>query len=348
MHREYHPADMHHLRAHAFDEGGAAAHHHDDHRALYALTALMGLLIGGDLLFGALGWEAWRAPMGVSLVMVAAVLGGARIVYGALEALVHGSVGADVALAQACLAALVIGQPFVAAEVVFIALVGEVLEAVTFERTQRAIHRLLDQTPRTARVRRDGQEREIPAHQVVVGDTVIVRPGEKVPIDGPVVAGRSAVDQAALTGETLPVDKGPGDPVFTGTVNQFGVLEVRAEKVGHETTLGQVLRLVAEAQHRKAPLQRAADRLARYFLPVVETVAGLTLLAGYALGWPDVWMRTVAVLVVACPVRLILATPAAILASMAWLARHGVLIKGARRSNAWRRATPSRSTRRAP
>jgi P-type Cu+ transporter len=328
MHREYHPADMHHLRAHAFDEGGAAAHHHDDHRALYALTALMGLLIGGDLLFGALGWEAWRAPMGVSLVMVAAILGGARIVYGALEALVRGSVGADVALAQACLAALVIGQPFVAAEVVFIALVGEVLEAVTFERTRRAIHRLLDQTPRTARVRRDGEEREIPAHQVVVGDTVIVRPGEKVPVDGPVVAGRSAVDQAALTGETLPIDKGPGDPVFTGTVNQFGVLEVRAEKVGHETTLGQVLRLVAEAQHRKAPLERAADRLARYFLPVVETVAALTLLAGYALGWPDVWLRAVAVLVVACPCALILATPAAILASMAWLARHGVLIKG--------------------
>ena len=106
------------------------------------------------------------------------------------------------------------------------------------------------------------------------------------------------------------------------------MLEVRAEKVGHETTLGQVLRLVAEAQHRKAPLERTADRLARYFLPVVEVVAGLTLAAGYCFGWPDVWLRAVAVLVVACPCALILATPAAILASMAWLARHGVLIKG--------------------
>ena len=327
MHREYHPADMHHLRAHAFEDGGTHARA-EDHRSLYSLTAVLGVLIAADVTFGAVGWESWRSPGGVSLILAAAVLGAARIVYGALDALVHGKLGADVALAQACLAALVIGQPFVAAEVVFIALVGEVLEAITFERTQRAIHRLLDQTPRTARVRRDGVESEIPASQVVVGDLVIIAAGERVPVDGPVVAGRSTVDQAALTGESLPVDKGAGDPVYTGTVNQFGVIEVRAEKVGHETTLGQVLRLIAEAQHRKAPLERAADRLARYFLPVVEVAAGLTLLAGYLLKWPDVWLRTVAVLVVACPCALVLATPAAVLASMAWFARHGVLIKG--------------------
>src|SRR6185312_8084851 len=131
--------------------------------------------------------------------------------YGAIEALAHGRIGADVALAQACLAALVIGQPFVAAEVVFIALVGEVLEAVTFDRAQRAIHRLLDQTPRTARVRRDGEEVEIPAGLVLVGDTVIVRAGEKIPVDGPVLVGRSSVDQSALTGEPIAADKGPGD-----------------------------------------------------------------------------------------------------------------------------------------
>ncbi len=328
MHREYHPTDMHHLRAHAFEDGGIDAHHHQDHQSLYALTTLLGLLLGAEVLFSTLGWESWRAPGGISLALVAAIIGGVRIVYGALEALAHKKIGADIALAQACVAALVIGQPFVAAEVVFIALVGEVLEAITFDRTQRAIHRLLDSTPRTARVRRDGVESEIPAQNVIVGDLVVVRPGERIPVDGPVVAGRSAVDQAALTGESLPIDKGVGDPVFTGTINQFGVLEVHAEKVGHETTLGQVLHLVAEAQHRKAPIQKAADRLAGYFLPVVEGVAGLTLLVGYLLRWPDVWMRTVAVLVVACPCALILATPAAILASMAWLARHGILIKG--------------------
>ena len=132
-----------------------------------------------------LGLPEWR-PLGLSLSLVAAVLGAVYIVYGALEALVHGRIGADIALAQACLAALVIGQPFVAAEVVFIALVGEVLEAVTFARTQRAIRRLLDQTPRTARVRRDGVEVEIPAREVAVGDLVVVRPGERIPVDGPV------------------------------------------------------------------------------------------------------------------------------------------------------------------
>ncbi len=335
MHREYHPADMHHLRAHAFGDDGAhhdhhhdGHHHHDDPRSLYTFTAILGVLIGGDLIFGWLGWEQFRAPLGISLAWVAAILGAVRIVYGAVEALAEGRIGADIALAQACVAAIIIGQPFVAAEVVFIALVGEVLEAVTFARTQREIHRLLDQTPRTARVRRDGVEQEIPVPQVVPGDLVLVRAGERVPVDGPVLVGRSSVDQSALTGESMPVDKGPGDSVFTGTINQFGLIEVRAEKVGHESTLGQVLRMVAEAQHRKAPLEREADRYARYFLPVVEVVAVLTVAAGYLFRWPDTWSRAVAVLVVACPCALILATPAAVLAAMAWLARHGILIKG--------------------
>ncbi len=250
------------------------------------------------------------------------------IVYGALEALFRGRIGADFALAQACIAALVLGQPFVAAEVVFIALVGEVLEAITFARTKRAVRSLVDQTPRTARVRRDGVEVEIPAREVTAGEVVIVRPGERIPVDGPVVTGRSTVDQSALTGESIPVDKGPSDQVFTGTLNQFGVIEVHAQKVGGETTFGQVVRTVAQARGRKADLERVADRLARYFLPAVEIAAAVTLAAGYVLGWPDVWSRTVAVLVVACPCALVLATPAAMLASMAWLARHGILIKG--------------------
>ena len=125
-----------------------------------------------------------RLPAGLSLALVAAILGAIYIVYGALRALLQRRIGADLALAQASLAALILGQPFVAAEVVFIALLGEVLEAWTFSRARRAMGRLVEQTPRTARVRRDGQEVEIPAHQVVVGDRVIVRPGERVPVDG--------------------------------------------------------------------------------------------------------------------------------------------------------------------
>ena len=327
MHREFRPQDMQQIDADPFT---VAAREDDgqEARGLYLFTALLGLLIGGDVLLGVAGLGGWRLPGGISLSLIAALLGAVYIVYGALEALLHGRIGADLALAQACIAALVLGQPFVAAEVVFIALVGEVLEAVTFSRTRRAVRSLVDQTPRTARVRREGIEIEIPARDVTVGELVIVRPGERIPVDGPVVAGRSTVDQSALTGESIPVDKGPSDQVFTGTLNQFGVIEVHAQKVGSATTFGQVVRMVAQARGRKADLERVADRLARYFLPAVEIAAAITLAVGYLLGWPDVWSRTVAVLVVACPCALVLATPAAMLASMAWLARHGILIKG--------------------
>ncbi len=327
MHREYRPEDLHQSAAgltvapESGDRGPA------DDAGLYAFTVLLGSLLAAQLLLGLAGWESRRLPLGITPVLLAAVLGAVYIVYGALRGLFYGRIGADVALAQAALAALVLGQPFVAAEVVFIALLGEVLEAWTFSHTRRALGKLVDQTPRLARVRRDGKEIEVPANQVVVGDRVIVRPGERVPVDGIVVAGRSSVDQSALTGESLPIDKGPADAVFTSTLNQFGVLEVEAQKVGAETTFGQVLRLVSQARRRKARLEKLADRLARYFLPVVELAALATLLCGFLAGWPDVWSRTVAVLVVACPCSLVLATPAAMLASMAWLARHGILIK---------------------
>jgi Cu+-exporting ATPase len=327
MHREYRPDE--------WEEPGAAvavlAGNDDrglpDDAGLYGFTALLGALLASEFLLRLAGWETTALPLGITPVLLAAILGAVYIVYGALRGLVHGRVGADLALAQAALAALVLRQPFVAAEVVFIALLGEVLEAWTFARTRRALGKLVDQTPRLARVRRDGQEIEVPANEVRVGDRVIIRPGERVPVDGTVVAGRSSVDQSALTGESLPVDKGPDDAVYTSTLNQFGVLELEARKVGAETTFAQVMRLVSEARRRKAGLEKLADRLARYFLPVVELAAGATLLLGYLAGWPDVWSRTVAVLVVACPCSLVLATPAAMLASMAWLARHGILIK---------------------
>ncbi|HEX8199772.1 MAG TPA: cation-translocating P-type ATPase, partial [Isosphaeraceae bacterium] len=209
----------------------------------------------------------------------------------------------------------------------------------TFERAQRAIHSLLEYRPRTARVVRAGQEVEIPAEGLVVGDTLVVRPGERIAADGVVARGRSAVDQAVLTGEGLPVDKGPGDPVFTGTVNQFGLLEVRAEKVGTETTLGQVIRLLADAQRQRSPLERTADRYARAFLPAVLAATVFVFLltnassfwrwgsSGQFPGALDL-MPALAVLVVACPCALVLATPAAVLAATARLARRGVLVKG--------------------
>lgn len=342
MHREYSPDDLRHLHVlpagadgndhahthsqHDHGEHRHGSHHHHHHRSLFAFTALLGVLLAASLIWPYTGLP--RPARWLSPAFLAAVIGGARIVYSTLEALAGGRLGADFLLAQACLAAIVLGEDFVAAEVVFIAMLGESLEAITADRAFRAIDDLFARTPRTARVRRDGLEREIPVADVVVGDTVLVAPGETVAVDGVVLAGRSSVDQAALTGESLPLDRGPGESVFAGTINQFGQLDVKAEKVGSATTLGQVLRLVTEARRRKSPLERAADRYARLFLPVVQGIALLTLALGYGLGWPDVWQRTVAVLVVACPCALVLATPAAVLAATAWLARHGFVIKG--------------------
>src|SRR4051794_37110933 len=350
MHREFNPAQMafghtygpdHHHHDHGHDHGHGHQHDEHDHaaelRMLVATTLLVGLLVGADLVLGAWGSE-YRRPFGIPLMLAAAIIGGGRVVYLALAALLEGRIGADIALAVACVAAALLGEYFVAAEVVFIALVGECLEAFTFERAQRAIQKLLEYRPRTARVLRDGVEVEIAADALKVGDILVVRPGERIAADGTVVRGRSAVDQAVLTGESLPVDKGEGDPVYTGTFNQFGGLEVRAEKVGAETTLGQVIRLMGQAQSQRSPLERAADRYARLFLPAVLIAATLVFLATNA---PGLWrwgrtgeralidlMPTLAVLVVACPCALIRATPAAVLAATARLARRGVLVKG--------------------
>jgi Cu+-exporting ATPase len=325
---------------HDHDHGHGHDHDHDpvaERRTLVATTAVVGALLLADLVIGAIG-SPWQRPYGVPLALVAAVIGGGRVVYLALMALFERTIGADVALAIACVAAACLGEYFVAAEVVFIALVGECLEAFSFDRARRAIGSLLDVYPRTARVLRDESEIEIPTELLALGDLVVVRPGERIGVDGTVVRGRSAVDQAVLTGESMPVDKGEGDPVYTGTVNQFGRLEVRAEKLGAETTLGQVLRLLAEAQRHRSPLERTADLYARRFLPAVLIAAAVVFLATNGAGlWRWISGGTtqaidvlpmLAVLVVACPCALILATPAAVLAATARLARRGVLVKG--------------------
>lgn len=300
---------------------------------LYVLTAVVGALLGADTILtwiNAPSLNVYRTPLGFRLALLAAVLGGARILYQTLEGLFEGRIGADLALTLACLAAIIMGEPSVAALVVFIALCGESLEGYIGSRATRAISRLFALRPSTARVMRDGQELDLPLEQVVVGDVVVVRPGERIPCDGSVVTGISAVDQSALTGESLPVDKRAGDAVYTGTLNQFGALTFAVEKVGRETTFGQIVEMVVAATNRKTDLERTADRLARYFLPAVLIIALATLLGWRftAGNWRAGWLPALAVLVVACPCPLILATPSAVLAALAWLARSGVVIKG--------------------
>lgn len=207
--------------------------------------------------------------------------------------------------------------------------VGKLLEARAKGKTSQAIKALIGLQAKTARVERDGIELEMPIDQVRVGDVVIVRPGEKIPVDGRVVSGYSAVDESLLTGESLPVDKQASDTVIGATLNQQGLLKIEATKVGRDTALAQIVRLVEEAQGSKAPIQAVADKVAAIFVPVVITLAVVTFgvwLASGA-GFIHALVRLVAVLIIACPCALGLATPTAIIVGMGRGASQGILFK---------------------
>ncbi len=206
---------------------------------------------------------------------------------------------------------------------------GKLLEARAKGKTSEAIKELMGLQPKTARVERDGVEMDVPTDQVVVGDVVIVRPGERIPVDGVVISGRSAVDESMLTGESLPVDKNVGDNVIGATINKQGLLKLRATKVGRETALAQIIRLVEEAQGSKAPIQALADQVSAVFVPAVIGIAALTFLVWLlsGAGFASALVRLVAVLVIACPCALGLATPTAIVVGTGKGAKHGILFK---------------------
>ncbi|WP_373499254.1 heavy metal translocating P-type ATPase, partial [Desulfococcus sp.] len=206
---------------------------------------------------------------------------------------------------------------------------GKMLEARTKGRTGQAIRKLMDLTPRTVTVLREGAEQEVLLARVVVGDEVRVRPGGSVPVDGVVISGHSAVDESMLTGEAIPVDKQPGDTVYGGTLNREGMLTFRATRVGRETALAGIIRMVQEAQGSKAPIQALADRTAAVFVPAVIVIALLTFVLWWAVGGDFVpaMIRLVAVLVIACPCALGLATPTAIMAGTGKGAERGILFR---------------------
>lgn len=313
--------------------GGSQSSFHAASAPLYFLTAIVALLLGGDALIGASGnpeWLPYQKLFGYRLALWAAVLGGANILYHALDGLISGRIGADLALAIACLAAILLGEHSVAALVVLISLCGNSLEGYTVDRAASVLRRTLNLHPDRAHVLRGGGEQDVPVSQLIIGEMVIVRPGERIPVDGTVINGSSSVDQSALTGESRLCDKSAGDSVFSGTVNRFGAMTVEVKAVGEATRLGQIVKVVSAAGASKARWERVADTLARYFLPVVLIVAALTLI-GWRIktgSWREAANPALSVLVVSCPCPLILATPTAVLAALAWLARRGVVIKG--------------------
>jgi Cu+-exporting ATPase len=234
---------------------------------------------------------------------------------------------------------LIDGHVYFETSAVIITLIklGKYLEAKARGRTSEAIKQLLGLRPKTANVVRNGQEEEVPVDDVLVGDIVIVRPGEKIPVDGVVITGRSAVDESMLTGESLPVEKGPGNAVIGATINKLGLLKFEATKVGKDTALAQIIRLVEDAQGSKAPIQQLADKVSAVFVPVVISIALLTFLIWFFVipldpnsdlsAFTRALINMVAVLVIACPCAMGLATPTAVMVGTGKGAEMGILIK---------------------
>ncbi len=268
---------------------------------------------------------------------------------GAYKALRNGSANMDVLIAMGSSAAyfysipvmlgLIPGHVYFETSAVIITLIklGKFLEARAKGRTSEAIKKLMGMRARTARVLRDGQELEVPADEVRIGDLVMVRPGEKIPVDGVVVEGRTSVDESMLTGESLPVEKGPGDAVIGATLNKLGMVKFEATKVGKETALAQIIRLVEEAQGSKAPIQKLADRVSAIFVPAVIGIAVVTFLIWFFLvplpagaevnTFTRALINLVAVLVIACPCAMGLATPTAVMVGTGKGAETGILLK---------------------
>src|SRR5699024_4403740 len=196
----------------------------------------------------------------------------------------------------------------------------------------QAIQKLLDLQAKTARVIRDGVEQEIPIEEVITGDTILVKPGEKIPVDGEIIDGQSAIDESMLTGESIPIDKTIGDAVIGATINKNGALQIAATKVGKDTALAQIVKVVEDAQGSKADIQRLADKISGVFVPIVVAVAVVTFFIWYFIVAPGDFRASIipmiSILVIACPCALGLATPTSIMAGSGRAAEYGLLFKG--------------------
>ncbi|WP_112310448.1 heavy metal translocating P-type ATPase [Pseudogemmobacter bohemicus] len=271
-----------------------------------------------------------RVPMWAGTLVVVAF--GASIFWGVIKSAMRLEVTSHTLMSIGAVAALVTGQWATGAIVIFFMRIGVFVERFTSEKARKLLKELNALAPTMARVERDGEEVEIPVEQVVVGDTIIVRPGERVPVDGTVIDGQATFDQAAITGESMPVEAEAGDRVFAATLAKLGHVRLRAERIGRDTTFGRTVKLVEEAEANRGEMQLLADKFSAWYLPVVIVIALLTYyLSGNV-------MAVVAVLVVACSCSFALATPIAMMASIGAAAKRGLLIKGGKYVEAIRAA----------
>lgn len=266
-----------------------------------------------------------------ALYLGAYATGGYDIARHGLKAALNFRFDIDFLMVVAAVGAAVVGEWAEGGFLLFLFSLGHALEHYATDRARRAIEALGEITPKTARVQRNEEELEISVEELQRGDMVLVRDGERIPIDGEILRGESAVDESPITGESVPVDKTPGDRVFAGSVNGTAALEIEVTKLAGDSTLARVLELVEEAQAQKSPSQRFAQKFTRVFVPVILVVTGLTIILPPLVGWltwEEAFLRAMAVLVAASPCALAIATPSAVLSAIAQAARNGVLIKG--------------------
>ncbi len=315
-------------------DGDAAAHDHDAKTGtgLPRLLAALALAIAAEGLSFFVPDAPWSRPAGLAIAAAAIALAGFGTFRKGLTALRHGRLNINALMTVAVAGAFVIGQWPEAAMVMALYAVAELIEARAVDRARNAISGLLALSPDTADLRQaDGTWKSVPVGEVPIGATVRVRPGERVAMDGVVTEGGTSIDQAPVTGESLPVDKSPGDAVYAGTINQTGTIECRVTAAASQSTLARIIHAVEQAQGSRAPTQRFVDRFAAIYTPAVFVLALAVAIAGpWLFGWTVLAAvyKALVLLVIACPCALVIATPVTVVSGLASAARRGILIKG--------------------
>ena len=295
------------------------------YRELLNLKDFIRLAVGG--LFALMGFmldqgrEA-HSTLGLILILGSVVINGVPIISGAVAGLLKKKVNVDELVSLAIIASLLAGEYLSAAVVSFVMVFGSLIEEATGESARKAIHALIKISPQNATVISDGKEIETPVSQIREGEILLVKPGERIPVDALIMEGLTAIDESSITGEPIPVERTIGDEVFSGTLNQNGVIKIKVTRVGEDTTLGKVISLVTEAESHHPESVALIDRYAKWFTPFILACAGI---AWVVTGELD---RAITVLIVGCPCALILATPTAIVAAISRAAKSGILVKG--------------------
>lgn len=276
-------------------------------------------------------WALYQEHTLIPLYIITLVIGGYHTAKSGYYSLRSLTFDMNFLMSVAVVGAAAIGQWGEAVTVVFLFSLGNTLQAYTMDKTRQSIRALMELTPLDALVRRDNKEQRLPIDEIQIGDVIIVKPGERIPMDGDIIDGQSSVNQATITGESMPIEKQPGDFVYAGTLNEHGSLEVVVSKLAQDSTLSKIMHLVEEAQAQKAPSQQFVDVFAKYYTPAVFILAlGIAVIPWIIFNQPfDVWFyRALVLLVISCPCALVISTPVSIVSAIGNASRHGVLIKG--------------------